>query len=44
MQAILFDGLAYGMLLFLIGVGLSIPMGLMNSGRFSRPFDKPLRS
>lgn len=27
---ILFDGLAYGSLLFLIGVGLSITMGLMN--------------
>jgi branched-chain amino acid transport system permease protein len=26
---ILFDGLAYGMLLFLIGVGLSVTMGLM---------------
>ena len=30
MQVILFDGVAYGMLLFLIGVGLSITMGLMN--------------
>jgi branched-chain amino acid transport system permease protein len=27
---ILFDGLAYGCLLFLIGVGLSVTMGLMN--------------
>lgn len=27
---ILFDGLAYGSLLFLVGVGLSITMGLMN--------------
>jgi len=30
MQIVLFDGVAYGMLLFLIGVGLSITMGLMN--------------
>lgn len=30
MAIILFDGVAYGMLLFLIGVGLSITMGLMN--------------
>jgi branched-chain amino acid transport system permease protein len=27
---VLFDGLAYGMLLFLIGVGLSVTLGLMN--------------
>jgi len=27
---VIFDGVAYGMLLFLIGVGLSITMGLMN--------------
>jgi branched-chain amino acid transport system permease protein len=27
--SILFDGLAYGMLLFIIAVGLSITMGLM---------------
>ena len=26
---VLFDGLAYGMLLFLISVGLSVTMGLM---------------
>jgi branched-chain amino acid transport system permease protein len=30
MQIVLFDGIAYGMLLFLIAVGLSITMGLMN--------------
>ncbi len=30
MGIVIFDGLAYGMLLFLIGVGLSITMGLMN--------------
>ena len=30
MAIVLFDGVAYGMLLFLIGVGLSITMGLMN--------------
>lgn len=30
MATVLFDGLAYGMLLFLIGVGLSITMGMMN--------------
>lgn len=30
MIPILFDGLAYGMLLFLIAVGLSVTMGLMN--------------
>jgi len=30
MTMVLFDGVAYGMLLFLIGVGLSITMGLMN--------------
>jgi len=30
MQIVLFDGVAYGMLLFLISVGLSITMGLMN--------------
>jgi branched-chain amino acid transport system permease protein len=30
MGIVLFDGAAYGMLLFLIGVGLSITMGLMN--------------
>ena len=30
MQIVLFDGVAYGMLLFLIGVGLSITMSLMN--------------
>lgn len=29
MITVLFDGIAYGMLLFLIGVGLSITMGLM---------------
>ena len=27
---ILFDGIAYGSLLFLIGIGLSVTMGLMN--------------
>ena len=27
---VLFDGLAYGMLLFLISVGLSVTLGLMN--------------
>src|SRR5690606_33037556 len=27
---VLFDGVAYGSLLFLISVGLSVPMGLMN--------------
>jgi len=30
MATILFDGLAFGALLFLIGVGLSVTMGLMN--------------
>ncbi len=30
MGVVLFDGLAYGMLLFLMAVGLSITMGLMN--------------
>ncbi|MCL4848893.1 MAG: branched-chain amino acid ABC transporter permease [Acidobacteria bacterium] len=30
MVSVLFDGLAYGMLLFLMAVGLSITMGLMN--------------
>jgi len=30
MEIVLFDGVAYGMLLFLIAVGLSITMGLMN--------------
>ena len=30
MSIVIFDGVAYGMLLFLIGVGLSITMGLMN--------------
>lgn len=30
MAIVIFDGVAYGMLLFLIGVGLSITMGLMN--------------
>ncbi|MCD6674922.1 MAG: branched-chain amino acid ABC transporter permease [Burkholderiaceae bacterium] len=30
MATVLFDGLAYGMLLFLIGVGLSVTMGMMN--------------
>ena len=30
MGIVLFDGVAYGMLLFLMAVGLSITMGLMN--------------
>lgn len=30
MAIVLFDGVAYGMLLFLVGVGLSVTMGLMN--------------
>jgi branched-chain amino acid transport system permease protein len=30
MGIVIFDGVSYGMLLFLIGVGLSITMGLMN--------------
>ncbi len=30
MAIVIFDGVAYGMLLFLIGVGLSITLGLMN--------------
>jgi branched-chain amino acid transport system permease protein len=30
MGIVLFDGIAYGMLLFLMGVGLSVTMGLMN--------------
>ncbi|MDR1967191.1 MAG: branched-chain amino acid ABC transporter permease [Burkholderiaceae bacterium] len=30
MPIVIFDGVAYGMLLFLIGVGLSVTMGLMN--------------
>ena len=29
MGIVIFDGVAYGMLLFLMGVGLSITMGLM---------------
>nr|MBF0681156.1 branched-chain amino acid ABC transporter permease [Pseudomonas sp.] len=29
LAVILFDGLAYGMLLFLISIGLSVTMGLM---------------
>ena len=28
--AVLFDGFAYGMLLFLLSVGLSVTLGLMN--------------
>ena len=27
---VLFDGIAYGMLLFLISVGLSVTLGMMN--------------
>ncbi|WP_043113283.1 ABC transporter permease subunit, partial [Pseudacidovorax intermedius] len=30
MAVVLFDGVAYGMLLFLMAVGLSVTMGLMN--------------
>ena len=30
MLTILFDGIAYGMLLFILAVGLSVTMGLMN--------------
>ena len=30
MLTILFDGVAYGMLLFILAVGLSVTMGLMN--------------
>jgi branched-chain amino acid transport system permease protein len=30
MLTILFDGIAYGMLLFILGVGLAVTMGLMN--------------
>ncbi len=30
MLTILFDGLAYGMLLFVLAVGLSVTLGLMN--------------
>src|SRR5690625_5591452 len=30
LPALIFDGLAYGSLLFLMGVGLSITLGLMN--------------
>jgi branched-subunit amino acid ABC-type transport system permease component len=30
MEIVIFDGVAYGMLLFLIAVGLSITMGMMN--------------
>ena len=30
MGIVIFDGVAYGMLLFLIAVGLSVTMGLMN--------------
>lgn len=30
MLTILFDGIAYGMLLFVLAVGLSVTMGLMN--------------
>ena len=29
-MTILFDGIAYGMLLFILAVGLSVTMGLMN--------------
>ena len=30
MLTVLFDGLAYGMLLFVLAVGLSVTLGLMN--------------
>ena len=30
MLTLLFDGIAYGMLLFILAVGLSVTMGLMN--------------
>ena len=30
MLTILFDGVAYGMLLFILAVGLAVTMGLMN--------------
>ena len=30
MEIVLFDGVAYGMLLFLMAVGLSVTLGLMN--------------
>jgi branched-chain amino acid transport system permease protein len=30
MLTILFDGIAYGMLLFILAVGLAVTMGLMN--------------
>jgi branched-chain amino acid transport system permease protein len=30
MLTILFDGIAYGMLLFVLAVGLAVTMGLMN--------------
>ena len=30
MLTILFDGVAYGMLLFVLGIGLSVTLGLMN--------------
>src|SRR3989442_1488685 len=30
LAAVLFDGLAYGMLLFLLSVGLSVTLGMMN--------------
>lgn len=30
MLTILFDGIAYGMLLFVLAIGLSVTLGLMN--------------
>jgi branched-chain amino acid transport system permease protein len=30
MLTVLFDGIAYGMLLFVLAVGLSVTLGLMN--------------
>lgn len=40
---VLFDGLAYGCLLFLIGIGLSVTMGLMRSST-SRTGPSPWRA
>ena len=38
MLTILFDGIAYGMLLFLLACGLSVTLGLMNLINLAPPF------
>ena len=43
MLTILFDGIAYGSLLFLISVGLSVTMGLMNFVNLAHGAFEPLR-